>query len=133
MNTQDFEIENKILIRYRGKGSSAVSPRKTVHVSIPDGVIKIGVDAFYNCKNLKYINLPESLTEIEDYAFQECTALEDIMLPEQIQRLGTAVFPRNLKLKQFPDGFLILNHILYEYLGSDKIVKIPEGVTHTMA
>ena len=34
----DFEIENGVLIKYRGKGSSAGIPEKLISISLPEGV-----------------------------------------------------------------------------------------------
>ncbi len=44
-------------------------------VTIPEGVVAIGEDAFYWCKSLESIVIPDSVTSIEDYAFSNCNSL----------------------------------------------------------
>lgn len=59
--SEDFEIQDGVLIKYKGKGG---------HVVIPDGVACIGFRAFDGCKNLTNITIPDSVTSIGDDAFQ---------------------------------------------------------------
>ena len=152
MSYLDFEMKNQVLIRYHGRGNCVAVPAKLTHVVIPEGITEIGEqafagcsgiesveipegvtvirkNAFTRCKSLKTVRLPASLTEIESFAFDKCYHLEDINLSENIRKIGRLIFERNIRLKQFPDDFVILHHVLYQYLGTEKTIKIPDGVT----
>ena len=61
-------------------------------IIIPDSVKVISDWAFAKCFDLKYIHLPDSLEIIGDAAFFECASLEEIRLPESLKRLGDAAF-----------------------------------------
>ena len=45
---------------------------------IPEGVTKIGNDAFYDCKSLESVTLPKSLVEIGSEAFLGCESLKEV-------------------------------------------------------
>ena len=59
---------------------------------IPNGVIYIARDAFYDCKNLTNINFPDGLKEIGDYAFEHCESLTSVVLPDSVKSIGYLVF-----------------------------------------
>ena len=52
-------------------------------ITLPEGVIKIGKEAFFQCQNLKYIKLPHSLLYIDEAAFYD-TSLTEVVLPNNI-------------------------------------------------
>ncbi|WP_444641938.1 leucine-rich repeat protein [Caproiciproducens sp. R1] len=79
----DFTIENGVLVKYTGSGGDIV---------IPDGVIKIGENAFENCDGLTQVILPDSVIDIGNYAFNNCNSLTDVNLPNSITHLGYGVF-----------------------------------------
>lgn len=61
-------------------------------VTIPDTVRKIGVQAFYGCRNLLEVVIPESVEEIEDLAFCGCISMKSAVVPKGIQRIGYQSF-----------------------------------------
>jgi len=140
--SSDFKIKKHVLTHYRGREKHVIIPENVrkignsafmnctsiESIEISEDVTCIAKNAFFNCENLRTVKLPDSLKEIEDYAFEDCKNLEDINLSKKIKKMGMCVFPKNIRLKQFPDGFIILHHVLYQYLGTEKIIKIPEGV-----
>lgn len=50
----------------------------TDEIEIPEGVEKIGYDAFANCSGLTSISLPASITKIGEDAFRNCSGLKSI-------------------------------------------------------
>lgn len=78
-NTGDFIIENDVLIKYVGSGSS---------VTIPHGVREIGQAAFRNCRTLVEVEIPDSVETIGDGAFADCDMLWRIWFPSGLKRLG---------------------------------------------
>lgn len=64
-----FWIVDAELRYYKGNDAS---------VSIPDGVMKIGEDAFRRCTSLASLTIPASVTEISYHAFFGCTSLKEI-------------------------------------------------------
>jgi len=51
-------------------------------VYLPDTLIYIGEDAFFECDKLKSIHIPASVRTIEQQVFEGCTALESITVEE---------------------------------------------------
>lgn len=70
--------------------------------TLPDGIEKIGSDAFSKCGNIApALFLPDSLKEIGHHAFFSCGGMKDILLGaadgESIE-LGESWLPKNIKL-----------------------------------
>ena len=69
-------------------------------------ITKIGVKAFYNCKNLENITIPDSVTTIGDYAFNNCNSLTSITIPDSVTTIGDNAFYncRSLTSVTIPDS-----------------------------
>ena len=100
------DAEKTILTAYIGKDSDII---------IPNGVISIGRNAFYECdsllsvhlplglktidwcafrycSNLKSINIPEGVTDINYGAFQGCKGLISLTIPTSVKKIGDKAF-----------------------------------------
>ena len=71
---------------YSGSGENFKS------VYIPEGVVKIGSQAFDNCQNLEEIKLPDTLETIEHSAFNNCSSLTTITIPKNVDSIGFSAF-----------------------------------------
>ena len=59
---------------------------------IPEGVTRIGYEAFRECYSLEAVTLPESLVLIEDLGFCDCDSLQEIEIPSGVERIGYSAF-----------------------------------------
>ena len=59
---------------------------------IPDGVIIIGMGAFFQCKGLTAINIPNSVTTINTMAFRNCSDLTSITIGKNVSSITWATF-----------------------------------------
>lgn len=61
-------------------GNSAFGDTLVEEVNLPTTLVRIGTNAFVNCKELRQIEIPVNVTEIGQSAFQNCTKLETVVL-----------------------------------------------------
>lgn len=119
----DFKIEDGVLIKYEGNEKNVI---------IPEGVTEIGFRAFEDCINLISLEMPETVTEIGSYAFSCCENLEEIIIPKSVTEIAHNAFYRTKWYNNQPDGFVIINNILYGHKCKNrdeiKTIKIPDGV-----
>ena len=70
----------------------AFAPAGLTEYTIPNSVISIGNQAFYNCSNLTSITIPNSVISIGNQAFFKCCSLTSITIPESITSIGSSAF-----------------------------------------
>ena len=87
----DFQIKDGILTRYLGEDAP--------FLSIPEGITRIGDEAFWNCVELQKIELPKSLREVGEYSFRNCRKLTDIIFPDGMEHIGYWAFYACRELK----------------------------------
>ena len=63
-----------------------------VSIILPEGVTKIGDEAFCSCDALTTVVLPSTVTEIGENAFSSCEKLSSINLPEGLTSIGKNAF-----------------------------------------
>ena len=73
-------------------------------VQIPDGVVKIGDEAFMSCPELEEIYLPDSVKEIGVGAFFHCRKLKTIHIPSGVTTTRSHVVPRRGYDRRMPCG-----------------------------
>jgi hypothetical protein len=87
-------IEGSRCLLYDDKGTEILGCDEEVceDIVIPDGVIKIGKEAFKDKTDIESVVLPESLEEIGDMAFSNCESITDIVLNEGLNSIGYDAF-----------------------------------------
>lgn len=66
--------------------------RNLTSISIPQSVTLIGTGAFVGCNSLKNISIPPGVTSIEDSTFYGCSSLTSISLPPSVTSIGASAF-----------------------------------------
>lgn len=61
-------------------------------LKIPDKVLQIKENAFYNCTSLTEIVIPDSVQNIGDRAFKGCTSLVSVNIPSGVKTINEEVF-----------------------------------------
>lgn len=79
----NFVIENGVLIEYTGD---------EIDIVIPDGITKIGDEAFADCGDICSVVIPDGVTEIGEDAFAWCYELRSIVIPESVSEICWSTF-----------------------------------------
>jgi hypothetical protein len=102
-----------------------------VEVEFSEGLEVIGMEAFCNCTNLKYVNkLPSTLNEIGDEAFYNCYILDSIEFPEGLQVIGGSAFEgceSSMRIK-IASALVGTKREAFAYCRSLTSVDLPEGL-----
>ena len=114
---KDFEIVDKILVKYTGKrgiveipegvkiiGEYAFCGSSITSVKIPNSVKGIDSRAFYNCCDLTSITIPDSVKKIGTQAFYCCSKLTSITIPDSVESIERSAFEGCIGLKQVTIG-----------------------------
>lgn len=100
-------------------------------LTVPEGVEKIGTNAFCGCYNLCQVSLPDSLQEVGSLAFSGAGLGSDLDIPESVWLIARDAFRATewLEQKKASEPFVIINGILIS-AGTARTgeVVIPDGV-----
>ena len=105
----EFEIQNGVLTRYRGKSGN---------VKIPNSVTSIGDYAFSDCYNLTSITIPDSVTSIGSYAFYACKNITCITVPNSVSSIGERSFANCASLKSVTIGNSVIQSAKVRFGGA---------------
>lgn len=72
---------------------------KLTSLTLNEGLLTIGEDAFLNCSSLKSLIIPNSVTSIDTCAFFSCTSLTDLSIGSGLTTIENLVFSNCVSLK----------------------------------
>ena len=121
-SSADFVIKSGVLQRYKGPGGD---------VAIPEGVTKIGTNAFSGCANLTSVTIPAGVTVIGGCAFWRCANLTSVTIPAGVTGIGWRAFEgcANLTSVTIPKSVTEIGDWAFQGCTGLQSVTIPEGVT----
>jgi len=122
-SAENFIIRGTTLVRYRGNARN---------VTIPEGITRIGINAFNRNKNVTNITIPESVTSIGESAFAYCTNLTNINIPAGVKSFNeTFKGCSSLTNITFSEGSQLqtIGEESFEYCTSLTSISIPNRVT----
>ena len=140
--TDDFRIENDVLVEYTGEGGRVVIPEQVTKIGdnvfayrsdvtevvFHDGVIWIGYEAFMHCTGLTELKLPAKLERLEFYAFMGCTGLTHVEIPGSVKSFS-GVFNGCTGLESVVIGEGVASCGSFEDCVNLKQVKLPSSLT----
>lgn len=102
-NYSDFKINGKSfhfarLDAYVGNSAEVV---------VPNGITRIGKNAFANNKTITKLILPSEVWQIDDSAFENCDNLVEIILPSKLKKIGNKAFCNCKSLKELKLGTML--------------------------
>ena len=125
-NNQCYKVESGMLLTKDGK---ILIRGVSGNVTIPDGVAKIGEDAF-SLLDITGITIPSSVTCIGSGAFFCCNKLKSLAIPDSVTSIGNGAFSRcrGLMGVAIPSGVESIGRFAFEECISLAGVTIPSSV-----
>lgn len=89
-----YESDDAGVLYNKGKTTLLYCPLgcKEASIKIPDGMMRIEDNTFFDCKSLLRIKIPESVTHIGNSAFSGCESLSSINIPGSVGIIGEFAF-----------------------------------------
>jgi hypothetical protein len=99
--------------------------------AIPNSVVSIGDDAFYQCFNLTSVAISDSLASVGDHAFYQCTSLTGVTLPNGVTNIAAYAFGSCSSLAgvTIPDGVTSIGTEAFNSCYALTSVTVPSSVT----
>ena len=96
---------------------------------MPNSVVTIDKEAFYNCKKLSIINIPNQLDAIGEGAFRNCESIESVLIPGSVTDIGFAAFEGCTKLSAvtFEGGLVNIGNYAFSAWGLIDVI-LPDGL-----
>lgn len=115
------------LVAYKYKGTM---PTET-HITIADGSLAIGVEAFAGCDGLTSIEIPCSVTAIGGGAFAGCSSLVNISIPTSVTSIGPYAFSHcsGLTSITIPNSITSIGEAMFWNCTGITSIEIPNSVT----
>ncbi len=109
----------------------AFAPADLTKYTIPDGVVGIGNEAFYNCSSLTSITIPDGVTAIGESAFEGCSYLTSINIPNGVTAIRNYAFEGcgSLTSIHIPDGVTAIENRAFRSCLNLTSINIPGTVT----
>ena len=112
-------------------GDAFAEQTNLIGVVIPESVRIITGSTFYGCTGLKSVRLPEGLDKISWGMFMDCTALTDVNIPDGVTEISYSAFSgcTALKTVKLPESVTTIRNAAFEGCKNIKTLDIPENVT----
>ena len=106
---------------------------RTKKFAVPDGVVKIGENAFFECFYIEEIVLPESVDYFECHAFNYCQSLKHIRMPKHMSGSDSFLFFGCSSLEEitFPDGLTSVGPYDFDWCHSLKKITFGKDIEYT--
>ena len=96
IKTYRIKDGTQIIAQYAFMGRScdetSIYSSKIEEVDMPDSVIYLENEAFWQCLELKSVRLSRSIKKIPYYCFWRCLSLESIVIPESVSIIEAGAF-----------------------------------------
>lgn len=101
------------------------------NVTIPNSVVSIGDEAFYDCPKLIGVTIPDSVTHIYSNTFAYCSNITSVELGNSVAEIGPSAFERCGKLKtiNLPDSVTYIGGYAFYASGLEHIT-IPKNCSY---
>ena len=119
-----FNKDKTVILRYPQQKTN------TTYI-VPDGVSRIGDNAFRDCGKLTSVTIHNAVIEIGDYAFSGCDGLSAIEIPNSVTKIGMLAFHACYGLTSFeiPSSITKIEMQTFDYCTNLTSVTIPSSVT----
>ena len=113
---------------------TGVKSKLHTELIIPEGVRRIGRDAFSGCERLERVLLPLGLEEIGSNAFALCRKLYDINLPRGLRKLGhLALYCTDISEITLPRSLISVGDRALSGCQSLRRIEVEEGNEHYLS
>lgn len=119
-----FNKDKTVIVRY--------PPQKTnATYTLPNGVLRIGNNAFCDCRELTSVIIPNGITSIGQYAFSGCDGLSTIEIPNSVTEIGMLAFQfcDGLTTFEIPNSITEIRMQTFDNCWNLTSVTIPNSVT----
>lgn len=104
-------------------GEGALMDSRIEEVVIPQGVTRVGADAFAQCRRLTRAELSEGMATVEARTFEGCGLLADVSLPGSLSAIGDRAFLgcRSLGEIAMPESLTCIGHEAFALSGLERV------------